>query len=82
LLVILALAIPVIVAANPSDPIWRPGLYDDADTDHLVRNVVSPESLIGVSVLGIVCLLTSLLVVRRTAARSSYGTSTRRQFGV
>ncbi len=51
----LILAIPVIVAANPVDPDWLSGWYDEADTDQLVTQTMSPESLIGVAVLLLVC---------------------------
>jgi hypothetical protein len=36
MLATLVLAIPVIVAANPVDPTWILGLYDDADSDQLI----------------------------------------------
>ena len=51
----LVLTIPVIGAANPVDPIWLPGLYDDADTDHLVAQTMSPEAVIGLAVLVMAC---------------------------
>jgi hypothetical protein len=55
------------VAANPIDSTWRPGLCDDGDADLLVANTMSPESLIGVSVLRIFCLFASTVVVWRRA---------------
>jgi len=57
LLAIVTLAGPVLVAANPVDPTWQPGLYDDADTDQLVVQTLSPEGMIGVAALMLVCLL-------------------------
>jgi hypothetical protein len=75
LLVALALGVPVIVAANPVDSTWLPGLYDDADTDQLVTQTMSPEAWIGLTVLVIVYCLSSRTIVgpnalwSRTAAR-------------
>ena len=48
---LLILAIPVIVTANPLDPNWQPGWYDDGDTDQLVTQTMSPESMVGLAVL-------------------------------
>jgi|SRR6516164_7126400 len=41
----LVLGIPVLVAANPIDPFWQPGFYDDADPDQLVTHALSAESV-------------------------------------
>jgi hypothetical protein len=57
LLTALALAVPVMVAANPVDPTWLPGLYDDADTDQLVSKTLSPENWVGAALPTILCLL-------------------------
>src|SRR5262249_46868883 len=47
----LVLAVPVILFANPIDPTWKPGWYDDADADQLVLQTLSPESMVGLAVL-------------------------------
>jgi hypothetical protein len=59
LLVALVLAAPVMVAANPVDQIWIPGLYDDADTDQLVTQAMSPESWLGAAIPILPCVLSS-----------------------
>jgi hypothetical protein len=64
--VALALAVPLIVAANPVDPTWLPGFYDDADTDQLVTQTMSPEAWIGLTVLVIVCFLSSSTIAGLT----------------
>ena len=56
-LVILTLAVPVLVAANPVDPTWQPGIYDDGDTDQLVVQTLSPEGMIGLAALMLACFL-------------------------
>jgi hypothetical protein len=55
LFMILVLAVPIHVAANPIDPTWQPGLYDDADADQLVTRTLSPEGIIGLGVLVLAC---------------------------
>jgi hypothetical protein len=97
LLVILALAVPVIVAANPVDPTWVPGVYDDADPDQLVSQALSPESWLSAALPVILCLLTTIAPVwlsrqgRSGADRSEQvarappglaGTSTTRIFSI
>jgi hypothetical protein len=49
LLMVLVLAIPIILVANPID-LTQPGWYDDADTDQLMQ-AMSPDSLAGLAVL-------------------------------
>jgi hypothetical protein len=44
-LVALLLAIPVLGLANPIDPAWVRGFYDDADTDAVVLQVTSSEGM-------------------------------------
>jgi hypothetical protein len=56
----LALAVPVIVATNPVDPTWLPGLYDDADSDQLVSQALSPESWLGAAIPIILCVLSTI----------------------
>ena len=51
----LFLTIPVIAAVNPIDPVWEPGLYDDADTDQLVTQTSSLEGMIGLALLVLAC---------------------------
>jgi hypothetical protein len=58
----LALAVPVIVATNPVDPTWLPGLYDDADSDQLVSQALSPESWLGAAIPIILCVLSTIAV--------------------
>jgi len=97
LLVILVLAIPVMVAANPIDPTWLAGFYDDADPDQLVSQALSPESWLSAALPVILCLLTTIAPVwlsrrgRRGADRSEQvarappglaGTSTTRMFSI
>ena len=78
-LVAFVLAIPVIVAANPVDRTWLPGFYDDADTDQLVTQTMSPEALIGLTALVIVRFFSSGTIAglntpwHRTAARGGLG---------
>jgi hypothetical protein len=69
LFLILLLAVPVIVAANPIDPSWQPGLYDGADTDQLVTQTLSPEGMIGLGVLVLACLCHAL--ARSTKSRTT-----------
>jgi hypothetical protein len=59
LLLALVLAIPIIAAANPIDPTWQSGWYDDGDTDQLVTQTMSPESMIGLVVMAFVCFSVS-----------------------
>jgi hypothetical protein len=59
-LVALTLAVPGIVAANPVDQIWIPGLYDDADPDQLVSQALSPESWLGAAIPVILCILATV----------------------
>jgi hypothetical protein len=65
LLTVITLAIPVVVAANPVDPSWIPGLYDDGDGDQLITHAMSPEALIGPTVVALVCILSGAMVVHR-----------------
>jgi hypothetical protein len=75
-LVMLTLAVPVIVAANPADPTWCAGLYDEADTDQLMTQTMSPDGCIGPTVLIIACLLaTTAVVSRRRPRRAAWGES-------
>jgi hypothetical protein len=60
---LLVLAIPVIMAANPIDPGWQAGWYDDGDTDQLVTQTLSPESMIGLAVLSFISLSVYLLLI-------------------
>jgi hypothetical protein len=69
LLVALVLAVPVVVVANPVDQIWIPGLYDDADTDQMVLQAMSPESLLGTAIPVVWCLLSSIAVVWSSRSR-------------
>ena len=57
LFLILVLVVPIHVTANPIDPTWQPGLYDDADTDQLVTQTLSPDAMIGLAVLVLACLV-------------------------
>jgi hypothetical protein len=57
LFLILVLVVPIHVAANPIDSARQPGLYDDADTDQLVTQTLSPDAMIGLAVLVLVCLV-------------------------
>src|SRR5262245_35647199 len=59
LLLALVLMIPVLVAVNPVDPVWQAGWYDGGDTDQLVTQTMSPESMIGLAVLALACFSTS-----------------------
>ena len=52
----LLLVIPLIAGMNSVDPTWIPGLYDDADGDLLITQAMSPESMIGLAALLVVCL--------------------------
>lgn len=48
LTLLLAMAIvapPAFAAANPPDPLWVPGLYDDADGDDVVVSVLTLSAL-------------------------------------
>ena len=56
-LVSLILAIPVITTANPTDPSWRPGLYDEADSDQLITQILSADAMIGLTMLMLACLV-------------------------
>jgi hypothetical protein len=59
-LVALVLAVPVIVAANPVDPTWLPGFYDDADPEQLVSQALSPESWLGATIPVVLCVLSTI----------------------
>jgi hypothetical protein len=54
MLAVLVLTIPILVAANPVDLTWQHGWHDDADTDDLVTQTLSPDSLIVLAVLVLV----------------------------
>jgi hypothetical protein len=66
----LALAVPLIVAANPVDQTWIPGLYDEADTDQLVSHAISPESWLSVALPVVLCLFASIALAR--SSRRTY----------
>ena len=52
----LLLAVPVVVATNPIDQTWQVGWYDNADTDPLVVQMLSPEGLLGIATVVMVVL--------------------------
>jgi len=52
----LMLVIPLIAAVNSVDPTWILGLYDDADSDQLITQAMSPESMIGLAASLVLCL--------------------------
>jgi len=60
--VVVALALANVVAANPVDPPWIPGLYDDADPDQLVSQALSSESWLGPSIPAILCVLSTIVL--------------------
>jgi hypothetical protein len=64
---ILVLALPIIVVANQVDPTWIPGLYDDADTDDLVLQIMSPEAMLLLDVIVLVWLMSSMYLAARVA---------------
>jgi hypothetical protein len=73
----LVLMIPVFVAVNPVDPAWQPGWCDDGDTDQLVTQTMSPESMIGLAVLALACFSPSAgLLAMSVADRGLGGRST------
>jgi hypothetical protein len=49
--VLLLLALPLLAWANPCDPAWIPGVYDDADYDELVSAASSPDGTLNAPVL-------------------------------
>ena len=63
LLVVLLLTMPIIAAANPVDPTWISGFYDDADTDQLVTQMMSPEGLVGLLIISLLCVFSSARAV-------------------
>lgn len=59
-LLVLALAVPVIVATNPVDSTWLGGLYDDADSDQLISHALSPESWLDAAMPVVLCVLSTI----------------------
>jgi hypothetical protein len=47
----LGLSLPVLAHASPPDPSWIPGVYDDADYDDVVTQVVSGTGTVGPGIL-------------------------------
>lgn len=79
LLAALVLVAPIVVAANPADPSWIPGFYDDADSDQLTSQAMTPESLLGADLPILLCLVFTAAAVwpRRSVCR----VAVRRVFG-
>jgi hypothetical protein len=69
------LAVPMIVAANPVDATWQVGWYDDGDTDRLVTQTMSPESMAGLAVLVLVCLSAHARLIIRIRRKHSVHSS-------
>lgn len=65
----LYLIIPIIAAANPIDPIWVSGCWDEADADQVLSQTMSPEGLVGSATPGGVDHLGHTPIVERSMSR-------------
>ena len=69
LLIVLILIVPLMGIANPIDPPWSGGWYDNADADQLMSKTMSPEGMAGLAIVAFAYMRSRAVESARSASR-------------